>query len=97
PAKAITQRSKIMIGFKGSEACYLLPDLTRHGVKFALYELGNLAAIPHLNTEDLRHYAMGHKVRLGFTPEMLMNHLGLRTPGKTSRHFSDEIPPEAVV
>lgn len=80
----------MMLSFKGADGSHAMPGLTRHGVKFALYELGHLAEIKHLNSEDLRHHAMSHKVRLGFTPEMLMNHLGLRTPGKISRHF-DEI------
>jgi site-specific recombinase XerD len=84
-------KSKIMIGFKGSDAHAKLTSLTRHGVKFALYELGQKALIAKLNSEDLRHHAMAHKVAIGFTPEMLLNHLGLRTPGKTSRHFPDAL------
>lgn len=79
--------SKLMVGFKGSDAKHVESGLTRHGVKFALYELGHLAGIKQLNSEDLRHYAIAHKVNLGFTPEMLMNHLGLRTLGNIGRHF----------
>ena len=80
--------SKIMLGFKGSTASVVIPNLTRHGVKFALYELGNQIKLPQLNSEELRHHAMGHKVAIGFSPEQLMNHLGLRTIGKTAAHFA---------
>ena len=73
-----------MLGFKGSTASVVIPNLTRHGVKFALYELGNQIKLPQLNSEELRHHAMGHKVAIGFSPEQLMNHLGLRTIGKTT-------------
>lgn len=88
-AVMIKPKSKIMMSFKGNDARHIEPELSRHGVKFALYELGNLVGISHLNSEDLRHFAMAHKVALGFTPEALMNHLGLRTPGKISQHFPD--------
>lgn len=86
-------RAKLMVGFKGMDARHAESGLSRHGVKFALYELGQKINVSHLNSEDLRHFAMQHKVQLGFTPEMLMNHLGLRTPGKISRHFPDTLPP----
>lgn len=81
--------SKIMVGFKGTTASLVIPNLTRHGVKFALYELGNLVKVPQLNSEELRHHAMSHKVSVGFSPEQLMNHLGLRTIGKTAAHFAE--------
>jgi integrase/recombinase XerD len=84
---SLDPKAKIMIGFKGVDASHSLSHLTRHGVKFALYELGNRVKINFLNSEDLRHHAMAHKVSLGFTPEMLMVHLGLRTPGKAVLHF----------
>lgn len=80
--------NKIMIGFKGTSASLVIPNLTRHGVKFALYELGNAVKIPQLNSEELRHHAMAHKVSIGFLPEPLMNHLGLRTLGKVAAHFA---------
>lgn len=91
--------SKIMIGFKGTTASYVIPNLTRHGVKFALYELGITSKIPQLNSEELRHHAMAHKVAIGLSPEALMNHLGLRTLGKTAAHFAatnTEAPPPSL-
>lgn len=94
--KLMQSHSKMMLGFKGSDAKYMVAGLTRHGVKFALYELGTSAGLNHTNSEELRHHAMSHKVSLGFTPELLMNHLGLRTIGKIGRHFNtDHLAPLA--
>ncbi len=78
----------VFFGFKGSGLGRMECTMTRHGVKFALYELGQMAGIDHLNTEDLRHFAISHKIRMGFSHEEVMHHLGLRTPGKTRLHSS---------
>jgi integrase/recombinase XerD len=82
--------SKIMVSFKGLEGKHWTPHLTRHGVKFALYELGTAVGSEKLNSEDLRHFAIAHKVELGMTPEMIMNHFGLRTLGNIGKHLNNE-------
>jgi integrase/recombinase XerD len=83
-------RSHIMIGFKGTDAKFWEKSLTRHGVKFALYELGDEVGVSHLNSEELRHYAMKHKIELGWEPEQIMNHFGLRTLGNIALHLPQE-------
>ena len=78
--------SPLFISFKGADARSLIWGITRHGLKFAIYELGESANIKKLNAEQLRHLAMAHKISLGFTPEMVMNHLGLRRIGNIGKH-----------
>lgn len=85
--KHTASRSFMMIGFKGADAKHWDPSLTRHGVKFALYEIGDSIGMPHLNSEELRHYAMQHKVMQGMEPETIMNHFGLRTLGNIAQHL----------
>jgi integrase/recombinase XerD len=79
--------SPLFVSFKGADARSLIWGITRHGLKFAIYELGESANIKKLNAEQLRHLAMAHKISLGFTPEMVMNHLGLRRIGNIGKHM----------
>ncbi len=88
--KLFSGDSRVMVGFKGAGLRLVISELTRHGVKFALYELGKHAEVDHLNSEDLRHHAIAHKVGLGLSNEEVMVHLGLRTPGKTRLHSATE-------
>jgi site-specific recombinase XerD len=80
--------SPLFISFKGADARSLIWGITRHGLKFAIYELGDSTGIAKLNAEQLRHLAMAHKISLGFTPEMVMNHLGLRRIGNIGKHVA---------
>lgn len=99
--KAITQApdKRVLVAFKGRVGLSPLPTMTRHGLKFVLYELGEKTQIPHLNTELLRHYAVTHLIGLGRSPEEIMHHLGLRRLGNIAKHLhssksttSDETP-----
>jgi site-specific recombinase XerD len=83
----LTSVSPMFVSFKGADARAVQFGITRHGLKFAIYELGISANIPQLNAEQLRHIAMSHKLSLGFTPDMVMNHLGLRRVGNISKHL----------
>jgi site-specific recombinase XerD len=78
--------SPLFMSFKGADARTVQLGITRHGLKFAIYELGQAADIPQLNAEQLRHFAMSHKLDLGFTPDMVMSHLGLRRIGNIGKH-----------
>ena len=60
--------------------------MTRHGLKFVMYELGDKIGVSALNSELLRHHAIRHQLALGKTPEELMGHLGLRRLGNIARH-----------
>jgi integrase/recombinase XerD len=84
----LTPVSPMFVSFKGADARAVQFGITRHGLKFAIYELGIAAEIPKLNAEQLRHLAMSHKLSLGFTPDMVMNHLGLRRVGNISKHLT---------
>jgi integrase/recombinase XerD len=78
----------LFVSFKGADARAVQFGITRHGLKFAIYELGAAAGIKQLNAEQLRHVAMAHKLATGFTPDMLMNHLGLRRVGNIGKHMT---------
>lgn len=86
----MTSSSPLLVSFKGADARSVLWGITRHGLKFAIYELGESVGLSHLNAEQLRHLAMAHKISLGFSPEMVMNHLGLRRIGNIGKHLNDQ-------
>jgi site-specific recombinase XerD len=77
----------IFLSFKGKESGTVVPRITRHGLKFVLYEIGQSAGLPHLNTELLRHYAMEFLIARGMGTSELMQHLGLRTVGNIAKHL----------
>lgn len=81
---------RICLGFKGKDASLVLDKMTRHGVKFLLYELGQAINYPKLNTEILRHHAVSFQLAKGKSPEELMNHLGLRRLGNIAKHLGSE-------
>ncbi len=78
----------VFIAFKGKHSSVHLTSLTRHGVKFTLYELGDHCEIKKLNTEELRSHAIGHQFRQGKTLDQVMAHLGLRTAGHLASYNS---------
>jgi site-specific recombinase XerD len=84
----LQQSSPMFLSFKGADARMVQFGITRHGLKFAIYELGAAAEIPQLNAEQLRHVAMAHKLALGYTPDMVMSHLGLRRIGNIGKHIT---------
>jgi len=79
---------RMFMGFKGRENLRPLSRLTRHGLKFLLYELGNKACINQLNSEILRHFAISNFVNQGVSIEKIMEHLGLRRKGNISKHIN---------
>ena len=80
------QSEYLFQGFKGKECAITLPKLTRHGLKFALYEIGQQAGVEKLNAEKLRHHAIIHLLRSGTSMEAIMAHLGLKRPGNIAKH-----------
>lgn len=78
---------RLLIGFKGRGQSAAHDRLTRHGLKFLLYELGTTAGIAFLNTENLRHFAISYLRSRGLSPEEIMRHLGLRQLGVIAQHF----------
>ena len=82
-------KDKLMfISFKGRDASYPLPKMTRHGLKFIIYELGDKIGVKSLNTEQLRHFAVTHLIAEGMAPEDIMAHLGLRRLGNIAKHLA---------
>lgn len=79
--------AKIFVSFKGRDAGTVTPDISRHGLKFIMYELGEKSGFKQLNTEALRHYAVSYLLAEGWTPESIMRHLGLRRLGNIAKHL----------
>lgn len=84
------ERGRMFVSFKGRDAGTLLPEITRHGLKFIMYELGEKSGINHLNTESLRHFAVNRQLALGRSPEDIMRHLGLRRLGNIAKHMGTQ-------
>jgi integrase/recombinase XerD len=87
PAKE-SEKKHIFIAFKGRDAATPIPVMTRHGLKFILYEMGEKIGLNKLNTEQLRHFAVTYLISLGRTSEEIMMHLGLKRLGNISKHLS---------
>ncbi|MFK7825025.1 MAG: tyrosine-type recombinase/integrase [Oligoflexales bacterium] len=83
---------RMFIAFKGRDSENPEEKISRHGLKFMLYELGDLAQIKKLNSELLRHYAIHYQILLGRTPEEIMKHFGLRRLGNIAKHFTKHLP-----
>jgi integrase/recombinase XerD len=88
PAIVGNAERRIFIAFKGRDAASPLPVMTRHGLKFILYDLGDKVGLAKLNTEQLRHFAVTYLIGLGKTPEEIMAHLGLRRIGNIAKHLA---------
>lgn len=73
--------------FKGREGSTVLPKMSRHGLKFILYEIGKKYGFDHLNADLLRHHSIFHQLtELGKTPTEVMNHLGLKRMGLIGKY-----------
>jgi integrase/recombinase XerD len=83
-----TQFHWLFVSFKGKDGTLVLPKMTRHGLKFLLYELGERFKISNMNTENLRHYAIEHLLVNGWDAEQIMAHLGLRRLGNIAKHIA---------
>lgn len=82
----LPRASKMILGFKGRDAVLVAPKVSRHGLKFLLYELGDACNIPSLNTEILRHHAIQFHIDNGASTEDVMKHFGLRRIGNIAKH-----------
>ena len=74
-----------IIGRQSSIDCSSKP-MTRHGVKFFLYRLGESVNIHKLNSELLRHYAIDWMISQNLSIEQIKNHLGLHRQGNILKH-----------
>src|SRR5690606_22146127 len=88
PKLKSAKEKRVLIAFKGRDASILIPHMTRHGLKFIIYELGHDFSVMHLNTEVMRHHAMSLLLHAGHNAEQIMAHLGLRRLGNIAKHLS---------
>lgn len=77
--------SKVFVAFQGAKAKRLLPHISRHGLKFLLYQIAEAHGVKGVNSENLRHYAITHLHRLGKSRDEIMRHLGLRRLGNVGK------------
>lgn len=77
---------RVFIAFKGRDSAQPVPTMTRHGLKFIIYELGDRMGISHLNAEILRHHAIDYQLGNGKSSDEVMSHLGLKQPGLVAKH-----------
>ncbi len=80
-------KTKMFISFQGKNHTKLIPHMTRHGLKFILYEIGQMIEKTHLNAENLRHHAIQYQLTQGKSPEEVRHHLGLFTRGNIQKHL----------
>lgn len=85
------QEDYVFIAFKGKDGSTVIPKMTRHGLKFMLYEIGEKMGLKTLNTEALRHYAISNLILSGKSPEEIMHHLGLRRLGVIAKHIGNQL------
>lgn len=78
----------LFIAFKGPNLSTHLDKITRHGLKFLLYELGKEAGVPKLNTELLRHFAILSLLERFEEAGLVQKHLGLKKPGNILKHLA---------
>jgi len=82
--KESRKKHRLFFSFQGKD---LTPytGISRHGVKYMLYERGEELGVTPLHTERLRQHAIENLLRIGKTPEEIMKHLGLLRLGKIAR------------
>jgi len=82
------EKKRILISFKGRDSTVPIAKMSRHGLKFILYDLSEKLGSRPINTELLRHHAVSYLLSNGNSPEEIMNHLGLRRLGNISKHIA---------
>jgi len=88
PAGEEKKFQKMILAFNGRDTMTISPGISRHGLKFLLYELAPAIGRDKLNTEMLRHFAITHHLRDGKSAEEIMQHFGLRRPGNINKHIA---------
>jgi site-specific recombinase XerD len=81
-------KNRMFIAFRGRDAAIPIPKITRHGLKFMLYELGEKSGLHNLNTEILRHHATSYLLEQGKSPDEIMAHFGLKRIGNIAKHMA---------
>lgn len=91
------QGIRMIVAFQGRDGGTILPKMTRHGLKFIIYEFGEKIGLGHLNSEILRHYAVTHLLSEGKSVEEIKTHLGLRRAGNITKHLGAQADSETHV
>lgn len=84
--KVYKQNIAMFNGILGRSGSPSERPISRHGIKFMLYDVGKTIELPKLNTELLRHYAIGYHLDLGKSAENIKDHFGLKQIGNIGKH-----------
>ncbi len=90
PYSLVSSNTSVFIAFKGRDTLNFSHKISRHGLKFLLYELGVKSGMTKIHTEMLRHHSIQFQMELGKNTSDIMDHLGLRQPGIIAKHFSQK-------
>ena len=80
--------SCLFFALKGKEQKKTFDKITRHGMKFLIYEIGEEAHFNKINTELLRHHAITYLIQKKKTAEAVQKHLGLKQAGNIIKHMN---------
>lgn len=80
--------ARLFTALKGKESGKILGQMTRHGMKFLLYEIGEQTDHPKLNTELLRHHAINYQLEKKQNLQAVQSHFGLRQGGNILKHLN---------
>ncbi|MDD9951323.1 MAG: site-specific integrase [Zetaproteobacteria bacterium] len=78
----------LFVSFRGKHLDNPSKTLSRHGIKFMIYELGEMIGISQLNSEELRHHAIQYHLQLGKKASEIREHFGLKRNGLIAKHAS---------
>jgi integrase/recombinase XerD len=92
-SEVIKKNISMFNGIMGRSGLPAEKPISRHGIKFMLYDIGKSIDIDKLNTELLRHFAINYHLNLGKSPEDIMEHFGLKQLGNIGKH-ARKIPKE---
>jgi site-specific recombinase XerD len=76
----------LFFGYRGQGAALRMQSLSRHGLKFVLYELGEKVGLKSVNSENLRHLAITRMLKSGQSMNQVQKHLGIRQSGVIRKH-----------
>ena len=84
--QTVSLDSYIFTSFQGRQAKETMKPLSRHGLKFMLYDLSKKINIMPVNTELMRHHAICFQLKKGFSHLQVQERLGLKQLGNIAKY-----------
>ncbi|MCY4444193.1 MAG: tyrosine-type recombinase/integrase [Proteobacteria bacterium] len=83
-------QSPLFCPLQGKSALPRHSKMSRHGIKFMLYERANTIHIETLHSEKLRHYAITYQLAKGHSSYDIQKHLGVKRQESIARHIRQQ-------